>query len=384
MQEDLDDIRAPHLPPKPPAIWQFRQFLFHLWSRTSPNVIILGLLAVFLLLSFWSRIVYTVQPGQRGVLFELFGGTYLADSFSEGIHFINPINSFYLYDVRLQEKHDTVVVLSNNGLDIRIQVVYRFHPIKEEVPQLHQQIGPNYEKVLVSPSVISSIREVIGRYRPEEIYTTHTNIIPGEVFAETRKRLEGKHVFMESVIIENISLPPSVQTAIVNKHVVEQELLTYEFKLAIEEKERKRREIEALGYQRYNEVLSGSLTHNVLVWSGIQATNKLATSPNAKMLIMGGGSQGAGLGLPLILGGQMSLDQAAEAVTGSATTPAATEKSGAEKPAGEKSGKPDAPAGSIKQSTPAVSGSQPAPTTLGSVMTGTANAASGRSAGARP
>ena len=199
-------------------------------------------------------------------------------------------------------------VLSNNGLDIRIQVVYRYRPILEELPLLHQQIGPNYESVVITPSVISSIREVIGRYKPEEIYTTHTNIIPGEVFTEAEKRIEGKHIFIDAVIIENISLPPPVQTAIASKHVVEQSLLEYEFKLAMEEKERQRKEIEAQGYKRYNELIGVSLDNNMLIWNGVQATKKLAESNNSKVVIMGGGSAGGGLGLPLILGGQMAMD----------------------------------------------------------------------------
>lgn len=323
MKEGPVDIRARHLPPQPPKVWQFRRYLLHLWERMTPNVVILVLLVIFLLLTFWSRIVYVVQSGERGVLFEMFGGTYIGDSFSEGVHFINPINTFYLYNVRLQEKRDTVVVLSNNGLDIRIQVVYRFRPVLEELPLLHQQIGPAYESVLVTPSVISSIREVIGRYKPEEIYTTHTNIIPGEVFAETRKRVEGRHVVIEAVIIENISLPPSVQSAIVSKHVVEQDLLAYEFRLEMEEKECKRKEIEALGYQRYNELVGSTLNKDLLIWSGVQATFKLASSPNSKLVIAGGGGgAGGGIGLPLILGNQMAFDSAAERPAGVPSTAA--------------------------------------------------------------
>ncbi len=308
MHKGTDQIRPQHLPPEPPPMWRVQRILVHAWEHLSPTFVIFVLLCIFLFLMFWSRIVYTIPAGSVGVLFERFGGTYIKDNYGEGIQFINPINSLYIYNVRLQEKRETVVVLSNNGLDIRIQVMYRYHPISKETPLLHKEIGPDYEEVVVAPSVISSIREVIGRYRPEEIYTTHTNIIPGEIFDEVRKRMDGKHVFMDAVIVENISLPPQVQSAIASKHVVEQALLEYEFKLAKEEKERQRKAIEAAGVERYNQIIGSSLSKDMLIWNGILATNKLAESPNAKVVIMGAGGKDGNLGLPLILGGQMALD----------------------------------------------------------------------------
>ncbi len=321
----MPESRPPHLQARPPFAWRVREALYRIWLRTAPNLIICTLLFFFLLLALWSQIVYTVNPGERAVLFRRFSGTDLSQSYGEGIHFINPINSLTVYNVRTQEKHSTLVILSNNGLDIRITVVYRYHPELEHLPELHQRVGPNYEQVIVTPAVFSSIREVIGKYKPEEIYTTHTNIIPGEAFREAVERAKLDFITIDALIIENIALPPPVQEAIASKHVVEQQLLEYEFKIKREEKEFLRKEIEGKGFQRYHELLSSNLNQELLVWSGIRATKELAESPNAKVIIIGGGGgDKGGIGLPLILGGQMGLDTTAN--DKKAPEPAAEEK----------------------------------------------------------
>ena len=47
-------------------------------------------------------------------------------------------------------------------------------------------------------------------------------------------------------------------------------------------------------------ILSASLTDKILQDKGIEATTKLAESPNSKVIVIGGGDAG----LPIILGNQ--------------------------------------------------------------------------------
>lgn len=61
--------------------------------------------------------------------------------------------------------------------------------------------------------------------------------------------------------------------------------------------EAERRRIEAAGIADYQSTISKGLTDKILVWQGIEATEKLAESPNAKVVVIGSGKDG----LPLIL-----------------------------------------------------------------------------------
>ncbi|MBT5233457.1 MAG: prohibitin family protein, partial [Flavobacteriaceae bacterium] len=80
----------------------------------------------------------------------------------------------------------------------------------------------------------------------------------------------------------------------------EQMSLEYEFKLESARKEAEKVRIDAKGKADANRILNSSLTINILRDKGIEATTKLAESPNSKVIVIGSGKDG----LPIILGNQ--------------------------------------------------------------------------------
>lgn len=105
---------------------------------------------------------------------------------------------------------------------------------------------------------------------------------------------------MRAILIRDIELPEKVKKAIEEKIEAEQKALKYEFIIAQEKKEKERLLIEASGKSEANAMLSASLSDQILAEKGIEATLKLANSPNAKIVIIGNDKNG----LPLILGNQ--------------------------------------------------------------------------------
>lgn len=65
-----------------------------------------------------------------------------------------------------------MTVLSNDGLDIELDVTVRVNPKYNKIGNLHENFGKDYMKSLVSPEVRSSVRKIIGRYKLEELYST--------------------------------------------------------------------------------------------------------------------------------------------------------------------------------------------------------------------
>ncbi len=103
---------------------------------------------------------------------------------------------------------------------------------------------------------------------------------------------------MKALLIRSINLPAQIKGAIESKLQMEQEALAYEFKLRSEQSEAERRRIEAEGLAAFNRIINASLTDKIIQQRGIEATIDLAKSPNAKVVVIGGGKDG----LPLILG----------------------------------------------------------------------------------
>ncbi|MEX1188609.1 MAG: prohibitin family protein [Bacteroidia bacterium] len=275
----------------------FQQQDFGGFNPKRLNIIYIIVGVVFLLI-FLSKASVTIGAGQSGVLFKTFsGGVDTERTYGEGFHIIAPWNQMIKYEVRQQEKLERMAVLSSNGLEISLEVSIWFQPTLDKLPLLHQQKGVDYSERIVGPAIRSATRSVIGRYTPEEIYSTKRDVIQEEIQIETRKVLSNQFVQLNECLVRDITLPPTIKTAIENKLKQEQESLEYEFKLTKAQKEAERQTIDAEGKANANRILNASLTEKILQEKGINATLELARSPNAKVVVIGDKD-----GMPLILG----------------------------------------------------------------------------------
>jgi len=91
-----------------------------------------------------------------------------------------------------------------------------------------------------------------------------------------------------------------VQDAIEQKMRMEQEMQQMEFVLKKEESEAQRKAIEAKGVADFQKIVSEGISQELLLWKGIEATEKLALSDNTKIVVIGKGDSG----LPVILGAE--------------------------------------------------------------------------------
>ncbi|MBO5854528.1 MAG: hypothetical protein J6Q61_07315 [Bacteroidales bacterium] len=265
-------------------------------KKYTPIFIIVGI--IFLLIMFWGRITKTIPAGHGGVLFRLFGGGVdTSKTYEEGFHFIAPWNTMYVYETRQQETSEEMSALSSNGLEIKIEFSTWYQPRWEDLGTLHAQIGTEYLTRIVIPAMRSAARSVVGRYTPEQIYSTKRDVIQEEIFEETKKLLDEKYVQLNQVLIRSVTLPPTIKSAIESKLKQEQEALEYEFKLEKAAQEAERQRVEAEGKAKANSIVSASINDKILREKGIEATLKLAESPNSKVVIIGGND-----GMPIILG----------------------------------------------------------------------------------
>lgn len=265
------------------------------------KLIRLGVIAFFVLLLFSvlsNTTFLTIDSGQKGVKFKRFsGGLEMDHVYNQGFHVIAPWNTMFIYDVRTNEDYETMDVLSKNGLNISVELSYRYKPLGPKIGYLHDEIGPDYEERIIKPEIRSATREVIGQYLPEELYSTMREAIQNEIFLKTKDAVEQNYVELDAVLIRSVQLPTKLKEAIEQKLEEEQLAFQYEFKLDRERKEAERKIIEAQAKADANRILNQSLTSNILKDKGIEATLELAQSPNTKIVIVGGAEGG----LPLIL-----------------------------------------------------------------------------------
>jgi len=266
-------------------------------KKIAPIAIIVAVI-IFVVI-FWSRMTITIDAGHAGVLFKTFmGGIDTEQTYGEGFHFLAPWNRMIVYETRQQEIGEDMNVLSSNGLEIKVDVSAWYQPSYARLGLLHANIGKDYLRRVVIPALRAAARSVIGRYTPEQIYSSKRDVIQDEIFDETKNLLDQKYVDLNQVLIRSIVLPPTIKSAIETKLKQEQEALEYEFKLEKARREADRQRIDAEGKANANRILSASLTEKILQEKGITATLRLAESPNTKVIVIGNSKDG----MPLILG----------------------------------------------------------------------------------
>lgn len=266
-----------------------------------PKVGVPIIIAIVFLAILVAKSAVTIGPGEGGVIFERLGdGINTEKTYGEGFHIVAPWNNMIIRKVRQQSISDQMNVLSVNGLEVKVNGTIWYEPEYSNLGKLIKTKGEDYEHELLDPAINAAARSVVGRYTPEQLYSSKRDVIEQEILDEVTKLLDGQYLIVKRVLVEDVQLPPTIKGAIERKLKQEQESLEYEFRLVTAAKEAEKVEIEARGKAKANEILSASLTDKILQDKGIEATTKLAESNNSKVIVIGSGDSG----LPIILGNQ--------------------------------------------------------------------------------
>ena len=265
------------------------------------KLIVVSALIILPVIILWSSLTYTIDSGHGGLVFHTFGNGVNPETkaISSGFHIKAPWDKIYEYEIRQQELFENLEVLSSNLLKIKLDMTVFYQPTYDKLGYLETERGSRYESKVIQPAMRSVAREVIAKYLPEEFNTTKREEVQLEIETRLEEKLANNYIQLNDVLIRNIELPLTLQQAIERKLQQEQESLEYEFRLEKASKEAQRKRIEAEGIRDFQNIVSQSISDELLQWKGIEATTILAESINAKVVVIGSGENG----LPLILGG---------------------------------------------------------------------------------
>jgi regulator of protease activity HflC (stomatin/prohibitin superfamily) len=267
------------------------------FQKKKPYLIVFLLILAILVVFLWHRIVITAHVGEAGVLFRRFTGTEVDKIYKEGVHIISPLDIMTIYETRNQIALHEFDVLSVKGLRIHLAIAIRYRPQYDMLPTLHQRIGPEYLQRVVLPQIESVMRKQLGRYNADQIYTNENGLLNKAIVLAINE-VGRNYVEVDDVIIRSLTLPDNIVKAIEDKLTQQEYLRSYEFRLKTAAQEAQRKISEARGIHQAQRIISESLTPEILAFEGIKATQELAKSQNAKIVVIGSGKNG----LPLILG----------------------------------------------------------------------------------
>lgn len=241
-----------------------------------------------------------------------------------GIHFpINPFCSIKSMSVRtdtysMSHKHDdsdkkgddSIGAISSNGMKMPMDIAIPYKLNESAAPWVYKNLGPNWVDQILRKAAQAAVLKAAGKYTDHEIYSTKrdelSEKIKQEFDNEINKILKTNYtdapeqvVQVSQILIGNIQIPDAVRIAIENKLKSDQEQQAMDFRILREKKEAERKCIEAEGIQKFQEIVTKGINENLLRWKAIEATETIAASQNAKIIVIGAGKDG----LPVLLNG---------------------------------------------------------------------------------
>ena len=268
-------------------------------KKFSGPVRIVGL--VVIVLGVLTACVIQIEAGQTGVQ-KLFGKVQ-TDVLNSGLHFINPLVDVVKLDIKTQnytmsgvqdEGHksgdDAIRVLSADGLEVTIDLSVLYRVIPNQAPKLLSETGEDYEDKIVRPITRTRIRDNAVYYDAVALFSGKRDEFQQRIFKSIESDFNKRGLLLENLLVRNITLPQSVKATIEQKINAEQDAQKMQFVLQKEKQEAERKRVEAQGIADYQRIISESLTDRQLQYESIKAQLEIAKSPNAKVIIMGKGS----------------------------------------------------------------------------------------------
>jgi regulator of protease activity HflC (stomatin/prohibitin superfamily) len=268
-------------------------------SKYANNFRILGVIVI--LIGLMSSVFKQIDAGKVGVK-SLYGNVQ-PEVLESGLHMVNPLLDITVFDVQTQnytmsaihgegaqEGDDAIRVLSNDGLEVVIDLTVLYRVLPTEAPKILKGIGQDYIDKIVRPVTRTRIRDNAVYYDAVALYSTKRNEFQQRIFQSIEKDFKSRGLVLEQLLIRNINLPTSVKASIESKINAEQDAQKMQFVLQKEKQEAERKRVEAQGIADYQRIISTGLTDKQLQYEQIKAQKEIATSPNAKVIFMGKGS----------------------------------------------------------------------------------------------
>jgi prohibitin 1 len=266
-------------------------------SRNTKNrqiAIIVLLICIIIVIALMVRVV---PAGHVGVV-DIFGNVQQR-TLKSGVNFVFPFARVIMFSVKTQELKEVMKIPSEEGLDINLEISVLYHLDPDQAAEVYKTVGYNYQEIILIPQFRSVVRGVTASYEAKALYTSAREELSSKITEQLNNQVISRGITIETTPLRSITLPDRLRAAIEEKLQAEQESQRMQFVLEKEKQEAERKRIEAQGIADFQRIVSKGIDEQLLKWKGIEATEKLASSANAKVVIVGGKD-----GLPLILGSQ--------------------------------------------------------------------------------
>ncbi|MCK5219017.1 prohibitin family protein [bacterium] len=184
--------------------------------------------AVILVLFVLNPIVI-IGAGERGVVFSRFTGVQ-EKVMMEGMNFKIPgIESVVKFDVKTQKLERASDGASKDLQEVNLRTVVNYHLESEKVAKLYQEVGVDFERKVIEPSIQEAVKAGTAQFPVENIIVERPKL--KAIIAEIlRQKLAEYDIILEDVNLTDITFSTEFNRVVEQKQIEEQKIKTAEYK----------------------------------------------------------------------------------------------------------------------------------------------------------
>jgi regulator of protease activity HflC (stomatin/prohibitin superfamily) len=255
--------------------------------------------------------VKQINAGHVGVM--VIFGQVQPNVIYEGLSLVNPIAD--VKEISIQTENytmsgtstegqkagdDAIRVLSKDGLEVILDLTVLYKIVPSDAPRIYRDLGLDFEDKIVRPLTRTGIRESASYFDAIDLFSERREEFEDKIRQRIEGEMKARGFILEQLLVRNINLPTSVKESIERKITAVQDAQRMKFVLEKEQQEAERKRVEAHGVADAQKIVNEGLSDKILQFEMIKVQKELATSPNSKVIIMGGGKSSP----PFIIGNE--------------------------------------------------------------------------------
>lgn len=278
------------------VLWRLRRGMeFPLQKRLLPLQWAAWILGGLLLLG---AMAVVVPAGHAGVV--VLFGKVKAEPLPSGLHLVNPLANIVEMEVRTRNytmtsaagegqvrEDDSISVITSDGLSVKLDATVLYSLIQIEVPKIYREIGRDVDEKIVRSAIRAALRDTAAGFQAMELYGARRTDFVRIVSEGLAKNMDPRGIRFEQFLLRDVKLPDQITRSINDKISADQEAQKMAFVLQKEKQEAERKRIEAEGQARAQQIVSQSLTPQILEYQRIQALREIGAKGN--LIITGSG-----------------------------------------------------------------------------------------------